>query len=135
MTAKLEVVTYCLRHAEAEPAQQSGIGEASSQPSPATAFHHAIMNLPASAIGFLDAFNGAFSRAGWEHGLPLVHCYCFQRKDESHAGDMLVPLQGSYDTDNCAVPAPAPAAWNTLLHAFYPVVSLLLSLGTCIKLC
>ena len=45
------------------------------------------MNLPASAIEFLDAFHGAFSsRADWEKRLPLVHCYCFQRKDESHTG-------------------------------------------------
>ncbi|DBB06618.1 TPA: hypothetical protein ACH3X1_012140 [Trebouxia sp. C0004] len=71
---------------DAEPAQPSGAADASPHPALAAAFDHAIMNLPASAIEFLDAFHGAFnSRAHLEEQLPLVHCYCFQRKDESHA--------------------------------------------------
>ncbi|KAA6423720.1 MAG: tRNA (guanine(37)-N1)-methyltransferase [Trebouxia sp. A1-2] len=71
---------------DAEPAQPSGAADASLQPALTAAFDHAIMNLPASAIEFLDAFHGAFdSRAHVEAQLPLVHCYCFQRKDESHA--------------------------------------------------
>lgn len=45
------------------------------------------MNLPVSAIEFLDAFRGAFDRAAWEGPLPCVHCYCFQRKDETQAGE------------------------------------------------
>ena len=45
------------------------------------------MNLPATAIDFLDAFHGAFDKAVWQDKLPQVHCYCFQRKDESHAGE------------------------------------------------
>ena len=45
------------------------------------------MNLPASAIEFLDAFNGAFDQAVWKGQMPYVHCYCFQRKDESNAGE------------------------------------------------
>ncbi|CAI6012804.1 unnamed protein product [Closterium sp. NIES-65] len=40
---------------------------------------HVVMNLPASAITFLDSFRGAFSRAHWEGPLPLVHTYCFHR--------------------------------------------------------
>ncbi|KAL3139888.1 hypothetical protein ABBQ38_004182 [Trebouxia sp. C0009 RCD-2024] len=51
----------------------------------AVAFDHVIMNLPVSAIEFLDAFRGAFDRAAWEGPLPCVHCYCFQRKDETQA--------------------------------------------------
>jgi len=66
-----------LCHADAEPAQPSGAADASLQPALAAAFDHAIMNLPASAL---------ISRAHLEEQLPLVHCYCFQRKDESHAG-------------------------------------------------
>ncbi|GJP71215.1 hypothetical protein CLOP_g2061 [Closterium sp. NIES-67] len=44
---------------------------------------HVVMNLPASAITFLDSFRGAFSRAHWVGPLPLVHTYCFQRSGQS----------------------------------------------------
>ena len=38
-----------------------------------------IMNLPASAVEFLDVFKGAMLRAGWgdDAPLPMVHCYTF----------------------------------------------------------
>ena len=46
-------------------------------------FDVAVMNLPGSALEFLDAFVGlgnARSAGGWpEARLPLVHCYCFSR--------------------------------------------------------
>ena len=79
----------------ADPAHPQGIRDQSAgQAQAATsvrapAFDHVIMNLPASAIEFLDAFYGAFDRAAWEGHLPLVHCYCFQRKDETQAGQEL----------------------------------------------
>ncbi|XP_007013262.2 PREDICTED: tRNA (guanine(37)-N1)-methyltransferase 1 [Theobroma cacao] len=44
---------------------------------------HVIMNLPASALQFLDAFRGIFSRKHWKGPLPLVHCYCFIRATET----------------------------------------------------
>ncbi|KAF9208292.1 tRNA(m(1)G37)methyltransferase [Haplosporangium sp. Z 27] len=50
-------------------------------------FDHFVMNLPGSAIEFLDAFRGLF------HGresdipepkkqLPMIHCHCFSKSDE-----------------------------------------------------
>ena len=37
------------------------------------------MNLPASAVEFLDAFHGAFDPAVWRGRLPWVHCYTFSK--------------------------------------------------------
>ncbi len=49
-------------------------------------FQHAVMNLPASAVLFLDAFNGAFDTEQWRgRQLPMVHCYTFM-KNETEAG-------------------------------------------------
>ncbi|MEW5305957.1 MAG: hypothetical protein WDW36_008466 [Sanguina aurantia] len=49
-------------------------------------FQHAIMNLPASAIEFLDAYNGAFDPTVWsEETLPTVHCYTFMKSPEVEA--------------------------------------------------
>lgn len=42
---------------------------------------HFIMNLPETAIGFLDAFRGVLTRelSGTYERMPMVHCYCFTR--------------------------------------------------------
>ncbi|XWS71993.1 hypothetical protein CRYUN_Cryun02cG0002400 [Craigia yunnanensis] len=45
--------------------------------------NHVILNLPASALQFLDAFRGIISRKYWKGPLPLVHCYCFIRANET----------------------------------------------------
>lgn len=62
---------------------------------------HYIMNLPASALTFLDAFRGLFrplyERIGEEEalkavaedgGLPIVHCYCFTKEIEGAEEDI-----------------------------------------------
>jgi tRNA (guanine37-N1)-methyltransferase len=80
--------------AEQQQQQQGGKGKkAAEKPAlaqavagPAPAFDHAIMNLPATAVEFLDAFRGAFAPALWAgRRLPWVHVYAFLRADQTTA--------------------------------------------------
>ena len=108
--------------AGAEPAQLSQT-PSDAQLSQVATFDHAIMNLPASAIEFLDAFNGAFS-TNWKSQLPMVHCYCFQRKDESHAGEAVYTAFSTNTKSHACLWEPKPGARAIL--PLWPAVVLVL---------
>lgn len=48
-------------------------------------FGHVFMNLPATALTFLDVFVRAFDRQRWQAPLPRVHCYCFSKAEDAAA--------------------------------------------------
>ena len=57
----------------------------------APAFHHIVMNLPATAVEFLDALPGAFDPEMWaQKELPMVHVYAFLKGDQSTQGEIFV---------------------------------------------
>jgi tRNA G37 N-methylase Trm5 len=57
-------------------------------------FDHIVMNLPASAVEFLDALGGAFVDDLWRgRSLPLVHCYSFLKEYETEDDLRKVPRE------------------------------------------
>lgn len=66
---------------------QAVLPEGFERPEGGVIFEHAIMNLPASAVSFLDAFRGAFNPVRWEGSpLPTIHCYTFSQGSEDDCG-------------------------------------------------
>lgn len=61
-------------------------GAKQSFPANSLVFQHAILNLPASAVDFLDVFNGLYDESTWTGPMPLIHCYTFSKGAETHEG-------------------------------------------------
>ncbi|KAI0308271.1 Met-10+ like-protein-domain-containing protein [Multifurca ochricompacta] len=77
------------RHRSCEPIR-------SAPPPPRKRIAHFVMNLPDSAITFLDAFSGIFASSSSESDIdlqtlydvmPMVHCHCFTRELEREAAE------------------------------------------------
>ena len=81
------------------------------QPPPIHTIHHVIMNLPASAPAFLDAFRGWTTTDNT--CLPEMHVYCFTSKDQEPSGypeaiaRCRMALLGSAEADPSPEPGPA----------------------------
>jgi tRNA (guanine37-N1)-methyltransferase len=69
------------------------------------------MNLPASAVSFLDAFQGACSDPRWQGHMPTVNVYTFSRGDEDDAGGHTVAMS----SEHCCKMKPGPGSSHVTL--------------------
>jgi tRNA (guanine37-N1)-methyltransferase len=80
---------------------------------------HFVMNLPASALEFLDAYNGCYKPLLEQPGfpgvdkakMPLIHTHCFTREVEESA---------AAEADICKVCWDALLPWWSVLTSFSP---------------
>jgi len=84
------------RRAQAKQAKQQSCGfPLPPQPSSRKRISHFVMNLPDSAITFLDAFRGIFAPSSGSVNdlqelydvMPMVHCHCFTRELDRDAAE------------------------------------------------